>query len=86
MVFTSEEQSTSARITAAGHGDRGTEDTGSKHGKQPGWTPILWPGQGGAVRRHITHGEKGWETTGGEDKKESEVGRSGSAKGCWFDS
>lgn len=87
MVFISEEQSISARMAAAGRGDRATEDTGSKHGKQPGWTPILWPViwskkscrdlhvvscQGVAVGCHITHGERGWETTGGEDKKESE--------------
>lgn len=55
---------------------------------QVGLGPVIWSKkscrhlhvvscQGGAVRCHITHGERGWETTGGEDKKVS-VGRSGS--------
>lgn len=89
LKFSFQRRIISARITAAGHGDRGTKDTGSKPmGSNrvglPSFGPVIWTKkscrhlyvvscQGGEVVCHITHGERGWETSGGEDKKESEL-------------
>lgn len=48
------------------------QNMGSNQVELPSFGPVIWS-KGGAVGCHRTRGERGWETTGGEDKKEPEL-------------